>query len=193
MTLRLIRLHLAGHRTIQAAVLLLLSAAVLLGLSPWIGTGSGIFGALTLLLLAAAPATVIAAGTHSPLGELERTAAVRLPLLRLFHLIPLIATACAAYQLAALAVQVSGGSMVLQRNLLGLTGICLLTAVALGAQSSWITALGYVVICGGALDRQEYSTWTWLTLPPRTDATIAALTLLTAGLTIAILHGVRKP
>jgi hypothetical protein len=49
------------------------------------------------------------------------------------------------------------------------------------------------VICGGALDRQEFSIWTWLTLPPRTDATLTALALLTAGLTAATLRGTREP
>jgi hypothetical protein len=193
MTLRLIKLHLTGHRTVHSLGLLVLAAAVLRALRPWTGTRSGIFAALLLLLSATAAATVIAVSTRNPLGELERTAAARLPLLRLLHLAPLTATACAAYQLAALTGQISGGTAVLQRNLLGLTGIGLLTAVALGAQSSWITPLGYVVICGGALDRQEFSIWTWLTLPPRTDATLTALALLTAGLTAATLRGTREP
>ena len=193
MTLRLIRLHLIGHRTGQTVGLLLLAAVVLRAVKPWTGTGAGMFGVLILLLLAAAAAVVIAVSTRNPLGELERTAATHLPSLRLLHLMPLITAACAAYELAALTGQVSGGSAVLQRNLLGLTGISLLAAVTLGAQSSWIPPLGYVVICGGALDRQEYSIWTWLTLPPRTDATLAALALLAAGLLSATLHGVRRP
>lgn len=189
MTYRLLRLHLTSHKTIPTLVLLLCTAGVLRAAARW--TASGLFAAVIVLMLTAAAAALLGAATHNPLGELERAAAARLPVLRLAHLTPLIAVACLAYGLAALTGSVTGGGAVLERNLIGLIGLALLTATVVGAQLSWITPLGYVIICASALDLHEYSIWEWLTLPPRTDATVAAATLLAAGLVAATLRGTR--
>lgn len=193
MTLRLLHLHLTGHRTIPALVLLLCAALALRGAETRTGATSGIFAVLIVLLLTAAAAALIGAATHNPIGELERTAAAPLPALRLAHLTPLIALACLLYGLVALTGSVAGGGAVLERNLIGLTGLALLAAAVVGAQLSWIAPLSYVIICAGALDRQEYSIWEWLTLPPRADATLTASALLAAGLAAATLRGTRTP
>lgn len=188
---RLIRLHLHSRRTGRALILLAATAAVLRALQP-VTKDTGLFTQVTLMLITAAAAAIIAASTRTPFGEPEHTASSPLPLLRLTHLLTLTATATVALALAAGAASYGITTTALLRNLAGLTGIALLTAALLGAHLAWTTPLGYVMYCGGQLDVQVTNLWTWPTQPASNHtATLIALTLLTAGITAVTLTGAR--
>jgi hypothetical protein len=188
---RLVRLHLDSRQTGQALTLLVAVGFILRASQYWTRE-SGLFPQLTLLLITVAAAAVIATGTRNPFGEPEHTASSPLAALRLAHLLTLTATAVGAFTLAGLSASYGIGAAALLRNLAGLTGIALLTAVLLGAHLAWTAPLGYVMFCGAELDAQVTNVWTWPTLPA-TDhtATIVSLTLLTAGLAAVTVTGAR--
>jgi len=186
---RLVRLHLDSRRIRWALSLLAAIAVVLRASHPWTKE-AGLFP--ELLLLTAAAAAVIAAGTHSPSGEAEHTASSPLPALRLTHLLILSAAASAVFALAAITATYGQGTAAILRNLAGLAGIALLTAALLGANLSWTLPLGYVMVCGAELDQHVTSIWTWPILPASDHtATAISLALLAVGLAAVTLTGAR--
>jgi hypothetical protein len=180
-----LRLHAGSRRFPSAVALLAVIAIALRSVEPWT-RGSGEFARLLPILLTVAAASVVAAGTASPFGEVERIAC-RLPLLRLVLLIALVTVAATGLVLAR-----PVDAVALARNLAGLTGLALLTARLVGAALAWTTPLAYTVLCGGAIDLHDESVWTWPTLPAGdTTALVPALVLFGAGLTIAVIRGAR--
>ncbi len=189
--LRLIRLHLDSRQTRRALALLAATAALLRASQPWT-RGAGLFAQLLLLLITVAAAAVIATSTHSPFGESEHAASSPLSVLRLTHLLTLSATATATFALAVTTATYGIGATAMLRNLAGLAGIALLAAALLGAHLAWTLPLGYVLVCGGELDQQVTSVWTWPTLPANNpSATLISLALLAAGLAAVTLTGAR--
>jgi hypothetical protein len=183
--IRLLRLH-AGSRRLTTTVALLAAVAIAMhAIDPWL-RGSGEFDRLLPILLTVGSASVVAACTASPFGEVERTAC-RLPAPRLILLCGVVAVAAVALILAR-----PTAADLLVRNLFGLTGLALLTARVLGGPLAWTAPLAYAVFCGGAIDLGDESVWTWPTLPAgNSDALAAALVLFAAGMVIAIRHGAR--
>jgi hypothetical protein len=121
------------------------------------------------------PAAVIAGSTGHPFGELERVAARPLVPLRLVHMGLLVAVA-----LTAVIVRHAGSTA--PRDLVGMTGLALLTAAVLSAQLSWTVPLGYAVICIGASSLGKPNLLVWPLLPvAHQGATVLAAVLLGLG------------
>jgi hypothetical protein len=175
---RLLWLYLLSRRTPLALILVIAVAAVLRAVQPWT-EGSGEFAAMLPLVLAVAVAAVIAASTRSPFGEPEH-ATYPLPWLRLIQVTALLLAAAGLLGLARL----GHDPLSAVRNLGGFTGLALITAAVIGAPLAWITPLAYAIYCGGPLDIQAVTLWSWPALPAsnRTAALIALL-LLGAGIT----------
>ena len=189
---RLPALYLISRQTRTVLILLAVTAAVLRASQP-VTKDSGVFPELTLMVLTLAGAAIIAAATRNPFGEAERTASSPLPALRLAHLVIVTAFAAATVAAAGWTASYATSAPVLVRNLAGLTGIALLTAVVLGAHLAWTVPLGYVMYCGAELDAQTYRLWTWPTLPAGNHAASAlAIGLLAAGIAAATITGARS-
>jgi hypothetical protein len=194
---RLLRLHLNSRQTSRALTMLAATAVVLRASQPWTrGSGiaglSGLFAQVVLMLITVAAAAIIATATYTPFGEHEHTAASPLPALRLTHLLTLSATATAAFTVAATTATFFIGTTAILRNLAGFTGIALIAAALLGARHAWIAPLGYTLLCGGAIDSQSVSGWTWPALPAGDHtADLIAVVLLVAGITAVALAGAR--
>ena len=184
-TIGLLRLHAASRRLPGSVALLAAAAIALRVIEPWLASG-GMFAQLLPILLTVGAASVVAAGTASPFGEVERTAC-RLPLIRLILLSSLVVLAAVALVLARPA-----DAGVLVRNLVGLTGLALLAARVLGGALAWTAPLAYAVLCGGAIDLGDQSVWTWPTLPIGDDsALIPAMVLFGVGMVIGARQGAR--
>jgi hypothetical protein len=179
MNIQLVRLHLDSRQTRTALLLIAVVAALFPATRTW-NRGTGMFAQLVVLLITVAAASVTVASTRNPFGEAERTSSSPLPTLRVAHLLTLVTAATATFTVAAATLGLDTGLVL--RNLAGLTGIALLTAVLLGAHLAWTVPLGYVVYCGGALDLNEVSRWSWPVQPASNQAaTLIALALLVAG------------
>jgi hypothetical protein len=188
---RLVRLYLVSRRT-RTALLLLAVIGVALRASQPLTRGTGLFPRLTLLLVILAAACVIGTATHNPFGETERTASSPLTSLRLAHLIALTAAAAAFMAVFAWSAAYGSTPAAILRNLAGFTGIALLTARIFGAHVSWTLPLGYVMYCGGQLDIQASSRWSWPLLPAGdVTATVIAFGLLALGIAAACVTGGR--
>jgi hypothetical protein len=189
--LRLIRLHLNSRRTPHALVLLAAIAAILHASHP-VTKDAGLQSQVTLMLLTAAAAAVIAASARAPFGEPEHTASSSLPTLRLTHLTVLTTAATATLATAAWTATYGMSPPAILRNAIGLTGMALLTAALLGAHLAWTTPLAYVIYCSGQLDQQTSNLWTWPTQPASNHtATAIAAALLASGITSVALSGAR--
>ncbi|MGH3252608.1 MAG: hypothetical protein ACRDOI_41225 [Trebonia sp.] len=161
-----------------ALILIVAVAAVLRAVQPWT-EGPGEFAAMLPLVLAVAAAAVIATSTRSPFGEPER-ATYPLPRLRLIQVTALLLAAAGLLGLARL----GHDPLAAIRNLGGFTGLALLTAAVLSAPLSWITPLALAIYCGGPIDVQAVTLWSWPALPSGNDlAALIAFLLLGAGVT----------
>jgi hypothetical protein len=123
------------------------------------------------LVTALLPAAVIAGSTGHPFGELERVAARPLMPLRLVHLALLVAVALTA-------VAVRHPVSTAPRDLIGMTGIALLTAAVVGAQLSWTVPLGYAVVCIGANSLGRPNLLVWPLLPAAHHGAAVLVTVL---------------
>jgi hypothetical protein len=151
--IRLIRLHLESRRFLTALVAILGCAIALRIALHWPWTA---YGALQLPLIAEAGCAVaITATTASPFGDPERVTGRRLRFLRLGVPVLLIAIAAAALAGAGLGSSLAGGNLEMLRNLVGLTGIGLLCAVAFGGALAWAGPTAYLIVGVYAL----YTLW----------------------------------
>jgi hypothetical protein len=129
--------------------------------------------------MALLPAAVIAGGTGHPFGEMEGVSARPLAPLRLVHLGLLVAV-------ALIAVTVRHPGSAAARDLVGLTGVALLTAAVLGAHLSWTVPLGYAVVCVGASSLGRPNLLVWPLLPAADHgAVVLVATLLGLGLAVS--------
>jgi hypothetical protein len=190
---RLLRLHLLSRQTPGALVLLAACAALLRVAQHlhWL-RGDGAAAHQILLLAECAAASVVAVAAHNPFGESERTTGPRLPVLRLTATLLLTATALGALLLAATAAHLPGGALALLRDVLGLTGLGLLTAAALGAPLAWLGPLTYTALAAFALQETWHSPWTWPARPPHDPgAWYCAALAFTVGTALVTARGPR--
>lgn len=173
---RLLWLHVRSRRSPLALLLIAAIAAVLRALQP-MTEGHGEFAGMLPLVLAVAAAAVIASSTRSPFGEPER-AAYPLPWLRLFQVGSLVITAAGLLALA----RIGHDPLAAARNLAGFAGLALVTATVIDPALAWIIPLAYAIYCGGPIDIQTVTLWSWPALSTSSNAATAiALALLSVG------------
>ncbi|MGV9313047.1 hypothetical protein ACWDR0_12735 [Streptomyces sp. NPDC003691] len=141
-------------------------------------------------------AAVIGTGLDTPSGELDRAAARAWWRPRLLHLLGLTGAAAGAFALAVTGSPEIYGSPAAIRNLLGCTGITLLTAVVAGAGAGWLPAalyggLAFLLLQDPAAARAAGAAG-WLVRPgPEAGAWATAAVLYTAGAAAWLWRGAR--
>jgi hypothetical protein len=189
--LRLVGLHLLSRRVPLVVLLIGLCAAAFwfvlrLDLIPAGGPGAQQLP----LFVEGAVAALMAVACGSPFGEPERATGRWLPYLRLGAALALFAAGFGALAVAAAGAHLPGGSLELLRNLAGLTGIGLFTAVLLGAPLAWIGPIAYTVLGEVALAGAWRTLWTWpLRRPHDLAAALCAGLLCTVALVVVAVRG----
>ena len=164
---QLARLYLVSRRVPMALALLAWLGALLWSALHWHwniagGPAAQLFIPLTIESGAAA---VTALTTFGPFGEPELSAGRWLPWLRLGTAVALTALAFGALAAGAAAGGMPGGSLALLRNLGGMTGVGLLTAVVLGGAFSWTGPMAYLLVSEGGLAHRSTTPWLWPARP----------------------------
>jgi hypothetical protein len=190
---RLVWLH-ARSRRVPAAVLAVAACAgVLHAAVRWHWSfGSGTHAQQLPMIIEAGVAAVIAVTSDGPFGEPERATGRWLPYLRLGMALGLTGLAIGMLQLAVTGVSLDQGILVLARNVLGMTGIGLLTSLATGGLLAWTLPLGYMAFAQYALLEAWQSPWMWPVRPPADrGAWIWACAVFAAGLVGFMARGAR--
>ena len=190
---RLAWLHLRSRRVPGAVLALAVCAAALMAVLRWHLNLNGSAGSQEIpMIIAAGAAVVITVTTHSPFGEAERATGRWLPVLRFGAVIALTGVAIGLLQLGVAGVSLTGGVMQLARNVIGITGIGLLTSLVTGGLLAWILPLGYLGFAEYALIEAWRNPWTWPARPP-TDpgAWICAALVFAVGLLAFTVRGAR--
>ena len=145
------------------------------------------------LTIQAGAAAVVAVTTFGPFGEAERAAARRLPWLRLGTAVALTAAAFGALAAGAAAGGLPGGTLALLRNLGGMAGLGLLSAVILGGAFGWVGPMAYLLITEGALAHRSATPWVWATRTPHDrGGAVCACLVIAAGLVLITVRGPRE-
>lgn len=169
-----------------------LATALAIAAFAWWGLGEADSELMIRLLLVTTPLVVACAvvvTARSPFGEAERTASLRLPLVRLGHLAAVLAVAALALAIANAAESEPWAAGVLARNLAGFAGLALLAARLVGTGASWLLPLfwGMAALVAGS-ERQ----WAWpIEAGDDRWATRIALGLLALGLLAVVPAGAR--
>ena len=189
---RLAWLHLRSRRAPAAMLALAACAVALRAVLHWQLTSGGAGAQQIPMIIEAGAAVVIAVTTHSPFGEAERTAGRWLPYLRLGAVLALTGAAIGLLQLGVTGAALNDGVLTLARNVIGLTGIGLLTSLVTGGLLAWVLPLGYVGFAEYALVEAWRNPWTWPARPP-TDrgAWICAALVFAVGLLAFTVNGAR--
>jgi hypothetical protein len=144
------------------------------------------------LIIETGAAAAIAVTSHGPFGEPERATGRWLPYLRLGTALALTGLAIGMLQLAVTGASLNEGLLVLARNVLGLTGLGLLTSLATGGLLAWTLPLGYLAFAQYALLQAWRSPWLWPVRPPADrGAWICASLVFAAGLLAFTVRGPR--
>jgi hypothetical protein len=86
-----------------------------------------------------------------------------------------------------------GGTLALLRNLGGMAGIGLLSAVVLGGAFGWTGPMAFLLITEGALAHRSATPWVWPTrLPHDRGGAICACLVIAAGLVLITVRGPRE-
>jgi hypothetical protein len=191
--MRLWLLYLRSRLAFPALALL----ALIAGLCWLVGNRWGSQPDLILIASIAVPlaaAVVVCATAGSPFGEIEQSLSQPLAGIRLSHLAGLLLVASLTLAIAATAWSGVDIEWRFARNLLGLTGLALLTVPLVGGRLSWIAPLT-LTMTAQLFARSGVSSWTalmWPTTAFENDrALIAALLLLAGGLATIYLRGPR--
>ena len=154
--------------------------------------GSGLEAQQIPLIIETGAAAAIAVTSHGPFDEPERATGRWLPCLRLFTAVGLTGLAVLALGLGPAGENLNGGILVLARNVIGITGIGLLTSLVTGGLLAWTLPLGYMAFCQYALLEAWRAPWTWPIRPPSDrGAWIAAGVVYAAGLLLFTIRGPR--
>jgi hypothetical protein len=139
-------------------------------------------------------AAVVGTTSQSAVGQFELATVRSLPALRASHLLAmlLIATASTALGSVALAGDISAPAAI--RNLLGFTGLALLSAASLGGNLAWAApvAAGLTTLTVGASQGRP-NNWAW-PIHTNNDSTalLIAVALCAVGATAVIASGTRE-
>jgi len=137
-------------------------------------------------------AAVIAVASYGPFGEPERATGRWLPWLRLASALILTTAAVGALAAGATGGYLLGGTPALVRDVGGMAGLGLLSAVALGGPFGWTGPMAYWLITESALAEGWTTPWIWPGRPPDdTGAAICAGLFFAAGLAAFTVRGAR--
>lgn len=164
------RSRLAGYAALCVPVVALVAWASMLWLLSQGAVSVESGGFVPILVYGTlAVAVVIGVGSNSPFGEIERTAARPLLPLRLAHLAGLLLWGAPVLIVCLLYFDLRNAApayplLVLLRNLVGISGLALLTARLLGAQTSWTLPLVFVAVAliAGRNQDGSYAAWAWV-------------------------------
>jgi len=191
---RLLRLYVVSRR-VPAAFGLLAGFGVLLSIAlhdHWSIAGGLAEQMLIPLAIETGAAAVVAVSTHGPFGDPERATGAWLPWLRLGSASALTAIAFGALAAGAAAGNVPDGTLTLLRNLTGIAGIGLLSAVVLGGAFGWIGPIAYLVVTEVALNGDTTTPWIWAAHPSHDHgALLCAGAVFAAGILAFTLLGAR--
>jgi hypothetical protein len=186
----------ALSRRIPAALGLIVAAAALLWAAMywrWNIVGGAAAQQFIPLTTEATAAAVIATTTYGPFGETERATGRWLPYLRLGMTVALTAAAVGALAAGAAGGHVPGGTLVMLRNVAGLTGTGLLVAAAIGGAFGWIGPLAYLIVTEGAFAGSWTTPWIWPTRPPHDlGGALCAAGVFAAGTILITVRGERN-
>jgi hypothetical protein len=144
------------------------------------------------LVIETGAAAVVAVASYGPFGEPERATGLRLPWLRLASALALTAVAIGVLAAGATGGYLPGGTLALLRNVGGMIGLGLLSAVALGGAFGWTGPMAYWLITESALAAGWTTPWIWPGRPPHdTGAAICAGLVFAAGLAVFTVRGAR--
>lgn len=144
------------------------------------------------LVVEAAAAAVIAVTSYGPFGEPERATGQWLPWLRLGAAVLLTALAIGVLAAGATGGYLPGGTLAMLRNVAGVTGTGLLTAVAAGGAFGWAGPLAYLLVTEVALTGKPTTPWIWAGRPTHDlGAALCAAAVFAAGLVLITLRGAR--
>jgi hypothetical protein len=192
--LRLPWLFLVSRR-VPAALGLLAGLALLLWSAlhwHWSISGGRAAEQFISLTVETGAAAVIAVTTYGPFGDPERATGRWLPFLRLG-----VAATLTAITYGALAAAITGGALpdgdlALLRNLVGITGIGLLSAAVVGGAFGWTGPLAYLVVTEVALTGNPTTPWVWPARPPHDlGGALCAVLVFAAGTAAVTLFGAR--
>ena len=192
--LRLAWLYAASRRIPAAAGLLAALGVLLWAALRWRWNIAGGAAARMFLpqVIETAAAAVIAVTSYGPFGEPERATGRWLPWLRLGAAVLLTAAAVGLLAAGATAGYLPGGSLALLRDVAGVTGIGLLSAVILGGAFGWTGPLAYVLVTEVALTGHPTTPWLWPARPPYDlGGALCAAGLFAAGIVLIALRGDR--
>ena len=191
---RVTKLYLRSRRATVAVLALAVCGAVLRAAQNWHWVfNNGPRAQQIPMIIEAGAAVAIVVTTHSPFGEPERATGRRLPGLRLGTTLSLTGLAIVALQLAVTGASLNGGIFQLSRNIIGITGIGLLSSLATGGLLAWLPPLAYTAFTEYALLAAWNSPWTWPVRPPADrGAWICACLVYTTGLIAFTLRGARS-
>ena len=185
----------AASRRIPVALALLAGLGVLLWAAlhwHWNIAGGAAARQFIPLVIETAAAAVIAVTTYGPFGEPERATGRWLPWLRLGAAAALTAAAIGVLAAGATGGYLPGGSLALLRNVAGITGTGLLTAVAAGGAFGWAGPLAYVLVTEVALTGNPTTPWIWPGRPTHDlGGALCAAGVFAAGLVLITLRGAR--
>jgi hypothetical protein len=191
---RLLRLFLLSRRVPGALGVLTGLGALLWAALHWhwnIAGGPAAQQVIPLVIETGA-AAVIAVASYGPFGEPERATGRRLPWLRLASALILTVAAVGALAAGATGGYLPGGTLALVRDVGGMAGLGLLSAVALGGAFGWTGPMAYWLITESALAAGWTTPWIWPARPPHdTGAAICAGLVFAAGLATFTLRGAR--
>jgi hypothetical protein len=192
---RLAWLYLVSRRVPAAAAVIAGCAA---GLRIALVAHWDAYGALQLpLVFETVAAAAVTACTASPFGEPERVAARQLKWLRLATALALSAAAVGAFAAAGAGAHLSGGTLDVLRNVLGIVGLGLLCSAAVGAALAWAGPTTYLVVGVYALYTQWHgpaltTPWIWPARPPHdVGAALCAGLVFVAGTVVNAIRGAR--
>jgi hypothetical protein len=191
---RLVRLYLVSRR-VPTALALVAGLGALLWTelhSHWNIAGGAAARLFIPLTIQSGAAAVIAVTTYGPFGETERAAGRWLPWLRLGAALALTGLAFGMLAAGATAGVLPGGNLALLRNLGGMAGIGLLSAVVFGGAFAWSGPMAYLLVTEGALAHGSTTPWFWPTrLPHDRGGAICACLAIAVGLVLITVRGPR--
>jgi hypothetical protein len=184
-------LHARSRRVPAAVLALAVCGGVLRAALYWHwALGSGQEAQQLPMIIETGAGAAIAVTSHGPFGDPERATGRWLPYLRLFTAIGLTGLAILALGAGVAGENLNEGLLVLARNVIGITGIGLLTSLVTGGLLAWTLPLGYLAFGQYALLQAWRAPWAWPVRPPADrGAWIAACVVYAVGLLLFTVRG----